>query len=104
MSSGSGYYVHVAESVEAYIRGIETLSEARRQLVLDECLADLSRQADHFLLRYPLEHESYSFEYQYAFVDGSLIYSFRFIADGSQMAAGVVQVIFVDYETMPVDE
>jgi hypothetical protein len=103
MSGGAGYYVHLAESVEAYVRGIDALSEQRRRQILDECLNDLSRQAGHFLSRYPVEHESYSFEYQYAFVEGGLIYSFRFIADGSQMAVGVVQVIYVDYDTMPVD-
>jgi hypothetical protein len=104
MSGGSGYFVHVAESVEAYVRAIENLPEVKRQQVLDECLRDLSRQAEHFLHRYPLEHESYAFEYQYAFIDGDLIYLFRFIADGSQMAVGVIQVIYVDYETMPVDQ
>jgi hypothetical protein len=40
--------------------------------------------------------------YEFALVEGGLIYSFRFIADGSHMAAGVVQVIYVDHETMPV--
>jgi hypothetical protein len=97
------YFVHVAESVEAYIRAIDALPAQRRQQVLDWCLDDLGREADHFLRRYPLEHESYSFEYQYAFIEGGLIYSFRFIADGSQMVVGVVQVIYVDYETMAVD-
>jgi hypothetical protein len=101
MSGGSGYFVQVAESVEAYVRGIDSLPEERRQQVLDESLSDLSQHADHFLRRYPLEHESYRFQYQYALIDGGLIYSFRFIADGSQMTVGVVQVIFVDYETMP---
>jgi hypothetical protein len=102
MSGPPGYFVHVAESVEAYVRGIETLSEEKRQQVLDECLQDLSQRADHFLQRYPLEHESYTFQYEYAFIEGGLIYSFRFIADGSQMAVGVVQVIYVDYDTRPV--
>jgi hypothetical protein len=102
MNGGSGYFVHVAESVEAYVRGIETLSEEKRQQILDESLQDLSRHADHFLQRNPLGHESYTFQYEYALIDGGLIYSFRFIADGSRMASGVVQVIYVDHETMPV--
>jgi hypothetical protein len=97
------YYVHIAESIEGYVRNIDTLPEVRRQQVLEECLDDLARSADHFLQRYPVEHESYTFEYQYALIDGGLVYSFRFIADGSQMEAGVVQVIYVDYDTMPVD-
>jgi hypothetical protein len=101
MSGAGGYFVHVAESVEEYIRGIDALSEERRETILDECLQDLALHADHFLQLYPLEHESYSFQYEYALIDGGLIYSFRFIADGSHMAIGVVQVIYVDHETMP---
>jgi hypothetical protein len=49
MSGGAGYFVHVAESVEAYIRGIDTLSEERRQQTLHACLQDLAQGADHFL-------------------------------------------------------
>jgi hypothetical protein len=54
MSGEAGYFVHVAESVEAYIRGIDALSEERRQQILNACLQDLARDADHFLQRYPL--------------------------------------------------
>ncbi len=102
MSGGTGYFVQVAESVEAYIRSLDVLPEERRQQILDACLEDLARNADHFLEHYALGHESYRFEYEYGLIDGGLIYSFRFVADGSQMAVGVVQVIYVDYETMPV--
>ncbi len=100
MSGGIGYFIHFAESVEAYVLGIEALAEERRQEVLNACLQDLARDADHFLQRYPLEHESYTFQYEYAFIDGDLVYSFRFIADGSHMEMGIVQVIYVDHETM----
>ena len=101
MSGEAGYLVQVAESVEAHIRGIDALSEERRQEILNACLQDLSQGADHFLQRYPLEHESYTFQYEYAFIDGDLVYSFRFVADGSHMEMGIVQVIYVDHETMP---
>src|SRR3954451_6315262 len=101
MSGAAGYFVHVAESVEAYIHGIEALPEPRRQQILNACLRDLSRDADHFLQRYPLEHESYTFQYEYVLIDGNLIYSFRFVADGSHMAMGIVQVIYVDHDAMP---
>ena len=101
MSGGPGYFVHVAASVEAYVRGIEALSEERRRQILNACLQDLARGADHFLQRYPLEHESYTFEYEYALIDGDLVYSFRFVADASHMAMGIIQVIYVDHETMP---
>jgi hypothetical protein len=96
------YVIQTAERVDAYIHGIEGFSEAGKRQVIDGYLHDLAEHADHFLERYPLEHESYTFEYEYALIDGSLIYSFRFIADGSHMSVGVVQVIYVDHETMPV--
>jgi hypothetical protein len=95
------YDVQTAASVGAYLRALEGFSEEGRKLVIDGYLADLAERADHFLQRYPLEHESYKFQYEYALIDGDLIYSFRFIADGSHMAMGVVQVIYVDHETMP---
>lgn len=101
MNGGAGYFVQVAESVEAYIRGIDALTEERRQEILNACLEDLAQGADHFLQRYPLEHESYTFQYDYVFIDSDRVYSFRFIADGSHMAMGIVQVIYVDHETMP---
>jgi hypothetical protein len=85
----AGYFVHVAEGVEAYIRGIDALSEARRQEVLNACLQDLAQVSDDFMQRYPLEHESFTFQYKYAMIDGDLIYSFRFVADGSHMAMGI---------------
>ena len=51
-SGGPRYFVHVAESVEAYVRGIDALPSQRRQQVLDECVDDLGREADHFLRRF----------------------------------------------------
>ncbi len=69
---------------------------------LEECCRDLSLNADHFLQKFPLQPESYTFQYDYALIDGSLIYSFRFFADGSPMVVGVVRVLYVDFETMSV--
>ena len=69
-------------------------------ILFEGCTADLQTRADHFHERYPLGHESYRFAYEFALIDGSLIYSFRFIVDGSDMAVGVVRVIYVDYETL----
>jgi hypothetical protein len=96
------YTIQTAESVQAYLEAIEGLSAAGKRQVVEGYLHDLAESADHFLERYPLEHESYTFQYEYALVDGGLIYSFRFIADGSGMPYGVVQVIYVDHETEPV--
>jgi hypothetical protein len=94
------YHVLTADSVEEYIRRIEGLSDEAKRNVMEGCIADLATHADHFLQRYPLEHESFLFEYEFALFDGDLLYSFRFIADGSRMEMGVVQVVYVDHETM----
>jgi hypothetical protein len=97
------YTIQTAESVEAYIHGIEGFSEEGKRQVIEGYLHGLAEHADHFLQRYPLEHESYLFQYEYALIDGNLIYSFRFIANGSHMPVGVVQVIYVDHQTLPLD-
>lgn len=96
------YIIQTAESVEKYIHGIEGLSEEAKVQIVEGYLRDLGENADHFLERYPLAHESYSFSYEYALIDGGLIYSFRFIAEGSHREAGIVQIIYVNHKTMPV--
>lgn len=95
------YHVQTAEGVERYILAIDGLSHAGKQRVIQGYLDDLARDADHFLQRYPLSHESYSFEYEFALVDSGQIHSFRFIADGTHMAMGVVQVVYVDHVSTP---
>ncbi len=94
------YIVHTAQSVEAYIQGIEGLSVEGKRQVFEGYLNDLAERAEHFLQRYPLEHESYTFQYEYALIDSGSLHSFRFIADGSGMPHGVVQVIYVDHEAV----
>jgi hypothetical protein len=45
--------------------------------------------------------ESYRrFKLDLAELLGDLVYSFRFIADGSHMAMGIIQVIYADHQTM----
>jgi hypothetical protein len=94
------YHVQIVEAVESYVAGIEGLSDNGKREIIEGCTVDLQTRADYFHERYPLEHESYRFSYEFSLIDGSLIYSFRFIVDGSQMAVGVVRVIYVDYETL----
>ena len=94
------YHVLTADGVEEYIRSIEGLSDQAKKNVIEECIVDLATRADHFLERYPVQHESYLFEYAYALIDGDLLYAFRFIVHGSGMEMGVVQVIYVDHESM----
>jgi hypothetical protein len=98
------YFIQTADSVESYIRDLQGLSEKGKKLVIDGYLSDLAERADQFLQRYPLTHESYLFQYEHALIDNDIIYSFRFIANGSHMPMGVVQVIYVDHDTMAVPE
>jgi hypothetical protein len=99
MSGGTGYYVHVAESVEVYVRNVDALPADKRQQVLVESFQELSARANHFLDRYPLEHESYTFQYDYVLLHDGEFYQFRFIVDGSSMEMGVIKVIYVDGDT-----
>jgi hypothetical protein len=96
------YFVHIAATVETYVLGIEQLPDVRRQEILQACLLDLAQNADHFLEQYPVAHEALWFSYEYVFVQNGLIYTFRFVMDGREMSVGVVQVVYVDHETMPV--
>ena len=95
------YLIQTTQSVEDYIDAIAALSESGKQALIAGYVNDLAEHADQFLARYALEHESFLFEYDYALVDGGIIYSFRFIVDGTNMPVGVLQVIYVDYETIP---
>jgi hypothetical protein len=99
MTGGAGYFVHVAESVEAYVGNVDTLPDDKRQQVLVESFQELSERANHFLERYPLEHESYTFQYDYVLLHDGVFYQFRFVVDGSSMEMGVIKVIYVDCET-----
>jgi hypothetical protein len=96
------YLIQTAQTVEDYIRAIDGLSDSSKKAVIDGYLSDLAELADQFLAQFPVERESYLFEYDYAIIDGGLLYSFRFIVDGSHMSMGIVQVIYVDYESLPV--
>ena len=96
------YIVHTAEEVEAYLRDVAHLSAAGRQRVTEAYLRDLAESADEFLKRSPVAHESYTFQYEFVLIDSGYCFSFRFIADGSAMAYGVVRVLYVDCESQPV--
>ena len=96
------YFVHVATAVEDYVMAVEELPLSRRQEVLDALVQDLEQNADHFLNTYPLGHESYTFQYEYAFIEAATIWSFRFVCGAEHLAAGVVQVKYVEYETIPI--
>lgn len=95
------YFIQTDESVEAYIYAVEGFSDEGKRKVIEGYLGELAERAEHFLERYPVAHESYTFQYEYALIDGDRIYAFRFVADGSHMPMGVVRVIYVDHDKMP---
>jgi hypothetical protein len=97
------YIVNTYDGVESYLQNLPNISKSARQRVIDAYLHDLAERADDLLARAPLAHESYMFQYEYLLLDGEYCYSFRFIADGSSMPFGVVQVIYVDCEIRPVN-
>jgi hypothetical protein len=92
------YIVNTFDEVEEYLHTHADIPSGVRQRVIEGYLRDLAEHADDFLKRSPLAHESYTFEYDYLLFDAGFCYSFRFIADGSSMPFGIVQVIYVDFE------
>jgi hypothetical protein len=96
------YIVNTFDEVEAYLHALPGISENGRRRVVEAYLRDLAEHADDYLQQAPLDHESYTFQYEYVLIDGGSCYHFRFIADGSGMPFGVVQVIYVDCEARPV--
>lgn len=96
------YFVHTVEDVVAYLRDFPGISEAARQALVNGYLTDLSERAEHFLERDPLEHESLRFWYEFSFIDGQRCYTFRFVADGSELASGVVLVLYVEHEVQDI--
>ena len=47
------YVVHTFDEVEAYLRGLEGISEGGRRRVVEAYLRDLAEHADDFLHRVP---------------------------------------------------
>lgn len=62
---------------------------------------NLAADADRFLTLYPLAHKSFHFRYDYAHADSKLIHNFDFVVDGTNMAVGVVRVVYVEHSAVP---
>ncbi len=65
--------------------------------------ADQSRRedADKFLDKYPLGHESLSFRYDYFHTTYETLFNFDFVVDASAREMGVITVVFVECTTEP---
>jgi hypothetical protein len=62
-----GYHVEFVELVLTFLGQVEGLTDQDRSAIVDEIIAELSRDADRFLALYPLSHESLCFRYPYAY-------------------------------------
>jgi hypothetical protein len=93
------YYVRFERGIEDFLRTIEGLSTAARAAVIDGVIEELGRDADKFLALNPLGPESLHFRYDYVQPDGDTLFVFDFIVDGTEMAVGVVTVVFAECET-----
>ena len=95
------YFVEFRESVRDYLRGIDGLSDDDRAAIIDEVIEELSRDADRFLVQFPLAHESLCFRYDYARVTARAMFQFDFIVDASALEMGVVRVVYVESTSQP---
>src|SRR5947209_3892517 len=93
------YYVETAPAVVAYIAAVEGLSDEGRAALVDGYITELGKDADKFLLLYPLGPESLHFRYDYPHAEGKVVYTFDFVVDGTPMEFGVVRVVYVAHTT-----
>lgn len=96
------YVVNTVDAVVEYLRDKSGLSADGLRVVTEGYLLELGDDADKFLAKNPLAHESYLFEYDFVLIDGDLLYEFRFVVSGADRAYGVVHVLYADHTTSPV--
>jgi hypothetical protein len=95
------YDVELGTALRAYIAAVPGLTDADRAAVIDGVIEELSRNADYFLARYPLAHESLHFRYDYPHPTTHTLFNFDFVVDASARGAGVVRVVYVECTTEP---
>jgi hypothetical protein len=97
-----GYYIEFVESVLEYLQGIDGLTDEQRAEILEAVTDELSRDADRFHSLYPLSHESLCFRYNYPHPTEKMIYDFDFIVSASHRAMSVMQVVYIECDTIPI--
>jgi hypothetical protein len=98
------YAVNTVEAVVEYLRDKSGLSPDGLRAVTEGYLRELGDDADKFLAKNPLGHESYLFEYDFVLFDGGRLYEFRFVVSGADRAYGVVHVLYVDHTSTPIPD
>jgi hypothetical protein len=94
------YHVEIRPAVVDYIATV-ALSATDQKAVLQGVIAELSQDADYFLARYPLAHESLHFRYDYIHPTYETLFTFEFIVDASAHEMGVICVTFVECTAEP---
>jgi hypothetical protein len=95
------YAVEIRESIRDYLAAVPGLREEDYSAVLDGVTEELSQNADYFLEKYPLGHESLHFRYDYPHPTTHTLFNFDFVVDASQRGVGVVRVVYVECTTEP---
>lgn len=96
-----GYAVEFLQPIRDYIANIAGLTDGDRATIIDGVIAELSENADYFLNKYPLSHESLRFRYDYFHPTYETLFNFEFIVDASAREMGVMRVVYVECTTEP---
>jgi hypothetical protein len=96
------YVVNTVDAVVEYLRDKSGLSADGLRRLTEGYLEELGEDADKFLAKNPLAHESYLFEYDFVLIDGGSLYEFRFVVSAADWAYGVVHVVYADHTATPV--
>jgi hypothetical protein len=96
------YFVEIVPAVTEYLDSVAGLSEACLEELVDGVTEELCRDADRFLAINATGPESLHFRYDYPHPDGSTLFEFDFIVDGTEMPSGVVRVVYVEHTVYPI--
>ena len=96
-----GYAVEFLETIREYLANVAGLTDDDRASIIDGVIEELSRDADEFLAKYPLGHESLHFHYDYVHPTYQTLFAFDFIVDASYREMGVMRVVYVECTPEP---
>src|SRR5258706_13135686 len=95
------YFAETFPAVIEYLASVEGLADAGRTAIIDGFLGELAKDADKFLALYPLGPESLHFRYDFPHIEGSTLFDFDFVVDGTHMESGVVRIVYVEHSNRP---
>ena len=95
------YFVQTLPALEAYFASFTDLHPDLLLEMLDDVERALADNADFYLERFPVAHESTRFEYDTTILHGDRLHIFRFLVDATERASGVVRIVYADNEAIP---